>query len=693
MKLKKNLIITVVLFSGLLLTKPVLAEENISSDNLPMGYYIKQEQNLQVAKESGNAPNSTNSETPNIKARSFAAVPAASVPSDLKSDDLSLPRKDAVDIASYQDWMTQADFNSLKSSGVKTIVVKLTEGITYTNPAAKTQIKMAQNAGLSIAVYHYARLTGANSQSAANSLAIQEAAYFANVAKSFGLSSNTVMIMDCEQPYTDGSGKVIGPNPLTVDWATAGVQFANRLKTNGYNNTKFYTSASWIGTNTATCQMNYNTLGGPKNLWAAQYLYGKPSSSDLKNTQYGAWQYTSQMYYQGTSNLKKNAVDTSIDYSNFFVDSSKPITYTIKFNTNGGNNINSQNIIAGNKIIQPANPTKAGYNFSGWYSNSLLTQSYNFSSIVNSNMTLYAKWIPNTSPSISYQTQVQGIGWESLSYNGETSGTTGQNLRSESIKASLINLPPKMNGSHIQYQAFIEGTGWQNLTATDGQIAGTVGQFKRMEAIRLQLTGPISQEFDVYYRTHAQNIGWMAWTKNWQVSGTTAMSYRIEAVQIQLVKKGNPAPSSSGSTSFPYLTTPTIKYSTHIQNIGWQPPVKNGAMAGTTGKSLRIEAIKAEVTDIPSDISGGISYQSQVQGIGWQNWVNNFDISGTTNQQLRDEAVKLKLSGEIAKYFNITYRAHVQGIGWQNWESNGETAGTVGKFLRMEALETKIIPK
>ncbi|PEF14643.1 lysozyme, partial [Bacillus cereus] len=115
------------------------------------------------------------------------------------------------------------------------------------------------NAGLNVAVYHYARLTGANSQSTANSLAIQEAAYFAKVAKSFGLASNTIMIMDCEQPYRDGSGNIIGPNPVTVDWATAGVQFANSLKGNGYSNTKFYTSASWIGTNTATCQMNYNT--------------------------------------------------------------------------------------------------------------------------------------------------------------------------------------------------------------------------------------------------------------------------------------------------------------------------------------------------------------------------------------------------------------------------------------------------
>ena len=99
--------------------------------------------------------------------------------------------------------------------------------------------------------------------------------------------------------------------------------------------------------------------------------------------------------------------------------------------------------------------------------------------------------------------------------------------------------------------------------------------------MRLQLTGPISQVYDVYYRVHVQNIGWMAWAKNWQISGTSGMSYRIEALQIQIVKKGDPIPSSSGSTSFPFLTTPTIKYSSHVQNIGWQTPVENGATSGT----------------------------------------------------------------------------------------------------------------
>lgn len=102
MKLKKSHIIPLILFSGFLLAKPVLADE-VSSDNTPMGHYIEQ---IQTQENSKDSSSDTSATTPNIRTRLFAAAPAANVPSDLKSDDNTLPRKDAVDIASYQSWMT-----------------------------------------------------------------------------------------------------------------------------------------------------------------------------------------------------------------------------------------------------------------------------------------------------------------------------------------------------------------------------------------------------------------------------------------------------------------------------------------------------------------------------------------------------------------------------------------------------------
>lgn len=74
MKLKKSHIISLILFSGLLLVEPVLAEDNVTSDNHPMGYFIKQEQE-QSQQASDETSNPTTDETPNIRARSFAAAP------------------------------------------------------------------------------------------------------------------------------------------------------------------------------------------------------------------------------------------------------------------------------------------------------------------------------------------------------------------------------------------------------------------------------------------------------------------------------------------------------------------------------------------------------------------------------------------------------------------------------------------
>lgn len=291
MKLKKSHIIPLILFSGLLLVEPVLAEDNVTSDNHPMGYFIKQEQE-QSQQASDETSNSSTDETPNIRARSFAAAPVASAPSNLSSTDTSLPRQDAVDISDYQKWMVQSDFNALKSEGVKTAIIKLTEGTSYLNPSAAKQILMAKNAGLTVATYHFV-YDPTNIQN--------EAAFYAQKAKALGLSTNTVMIEDAESPSQ------------YYNWTAVSQVFKSTMNKAGFNNIRYYTSQGWVSSGV----MNASTLGA-KNLWVAQYLYGKPSNQNLKNTDYGAWQYTSQMYFQSTPNLSSHNLDTSIDYSDFF---------------------------------------------------------------------------------------------------------------------------------------------------------------------------------------------------------------------------------------------------------------------------------------------------------------------------------------------------------------------------------------
>ena len=66
-----------------------------------------------------------------------------------------------------------------------------------------------------------------------------------------------------------------------------------------------------------------------------------------------------------------------------------------------------------------------------------------------------------------------------------------------------------------------------------------------MEAIKIALTGNMKKHYDVWYRVHAQKYGWMGWAKNGAAAGTTGLSYRVEALQVVLVKKGGKAPGAT----------------------------------------------------------------------------------------------------------------------------------------------------
>ncbi|WP_179090274.1 InlB B-repeat-containing protein [Paenibacillus sp. FSL H8-0548] len=67
-------------------------------------------------------------------------------------------------------------------------------------------------------------------------------------------------------------------------------------------------------------------------------------------------------------------------------------SFTVSFDSNGGPIFNSQPVNYGGTVTEPDAPTREGYTFGGWYSDSSLTIGYSFTTPVTDNMTLYAKW-------------------------------------------------------------------------------------------------------------------------------------------------------------------------------------------------------------------------------------------------------------------------------------------------------------
>lgn len=290
------------------------------------------------------------------------------------------------------------------------------------------------------------------------------------------------------------------------------------------------------------------------------------------------------------------------------------------------------------------------------------------------------KAVANTNPSVTYQTHVQDYGWQEWKNDGELSGTSGQSKRLEGINIKLQNL----SGS-VEYQTHVQDIGWQGWKS-NGAMAGTSGQSKRLEAIKIKLSGDAANKYDIYYRVHAQDYGWLGWAKNGESAGSEGYSKRLEGIEIKLVKKGGAAP---GSTSRPFVCK-TITYQTHVQNIGWQAEKADGEVSGTSGQSLRLEAIKIK---LGSSIDGGLTYATHVQDIGWQSFVSNGQLSGTSGQSKRLEAIKINLTGNAANQYDIYYRVHAQNFGWLGWAKNGQSAGTAGYSYRLEAIQIVLVSK
>ena len=67
-------------------------------------------------------------------------------------------------------------------------------------------------------------------------------------------------------------------------------------------------------------------------------------------------------------------------------------TFTVTFDSNGGSAVASQTVKEGEKAAKPANPTRDGYTFEGWFADEALNTAYDFNTPVTSDITLYADW-------------------------------------------------------------------------------------------------------------------------------------------------------------------------------------------------------------------------------------------------------------------------------------------------------------
>lgn len=143
-----------------------------------------------------------------------------------------------------------------------------------------------------------------------------------------------------------------------------------------------------------------------------------------------------------------------------------------------------------------------------------------------------------------------------------------------------------VNDRNIWYRTHVQNAEWME-PVHDGQCAGTVGYSARVEAIKI--TPPEGVELEVI--AHVQGIGnlWYEGIRKGEGSGlgtsdedpiigTVGESRRLEALRIRVTKR----PEGIGH----------LRVQAHVQGVGWLEAVGEDEWAGTRGQSLRLEALR-----------------------------------------------------------------------------------------------------
>lgn len=138
---------------------------------------------------------------------------------------------------------------------------------------------------------------------------------------------------------------------------------------------------------------------------------------------------------------------------------------------------------------------------------------------MNSNYKFRGCIINPSMSKLKYEAHLQDIGWQGWKSNGETAGTTGESRRLEAIR---IDAP-----FEIEADAHLENIGWVHYGKINKEsIIGTIGESRRLECLKLK--------GNFKYRVHIEGSGWSAWTNADGICtlGSVGQSLRIEAIEM-----------------------------------------------------------------------------------------------------------------------------------------------------------------
>ena len=189
---------------------------------------------------------------------------------------------------------------------------------------------------------------------------------------------------------------------------------------------------------------------------------------------FDCWYTDSEFKNKFVEGTKMGTQDITL-YANWILDTSTK--YTVRFMLNDGTeNVYTSTIVRENETIEaPKTPTREGFKFTTWYTNIDLTEKFNFSTKITSDLTLYAGWKESTT--ITDKITVENLAATSTSYKSFTYTSSLTNIEYKGITSN--NKGIQINGKNnygivvtkSNYKIKSITIEWNSSTTTDKELS------------------------------------------------------------------------------------------------------------------------------------------------------------------------------------------------------------------------------
>lgn len=259
---------------------------------------------------------------------------------------------------------------------------------------------------------------------------------------------------------------------------------------------------------------------------------------------------------------------------------------------------------------------------------------------------------------LEYRVHIPNQGDLGFMVQNQGAGTVGKNITLQAADNFFNG-----SSSYFEVESHISELGWQNT----GSMIDGKGKNKNLEAFKLNLKVSMSNRYTIEYRSHSSNVGWGEWKFEGRESGVTGEKLPIQAIQFRLkqqfIAQGTVNPTKQG-----------MEYRNYVQNQGWLGYVKDGNLSGTTARTLPMEALEVMLNGASLCVQGHVAqlgwqpvgttdgsigkalnleaikimsnkviYRAHIQDIGWQEWKTNGEIAGMIEKVKYIEAVEIKV--------------------------------------------------